>query len=81
MQKQNDFKRILEEKVADYKRFAFILLSLTIFLFIGLLVPNGEESQIQSSILIGLNVCSIVFAVIFHKKAMKIQEQLYSEEQ
>ncbi|UTW70709.1 hypothetical protein KHA80_04310 [Anaerobacillus sp. HL2] len=43
MQDQNAFKRVLEEKVVDYKRFAFILLSLTVFLFVGLLVPNGEK--------------------------------------
>ncbi|QOY36274.1 YrhC family protein [Anaerobacillus isosaccharinicus] len=71
---------MLADKVTDYKRFAFILLALSVFLFIGLIVPNEGVSQYQQIALIGLSVCSLAFAALFHKKAMKAQEQLYSEE-
>lgn len=80
MNENNNVTKVLEEKVADYKRFAFILLALSVFMFIGLIVPNEGISHNQSLILVGLSVCSLVFALFFHKKAMKTQEQLYSEE-
>lgn len=80
MANQTDLSKVLEDKIADYKRFAFILLALSVFLFIGLIVPNEGVSQNQHVALIGLSVFSLIFAAIFHKRAMKFQEQLYSEE-
>jgi hypothetical protein len=75
-----DLTKVLKDKVTDYKRFAFILLALSVFLFIGLIVPTEGISQNHHTILISLSVFSIMFAFIFHKRAMKFQEQLYSEE-
>ncbi|WP_211274647.1 YrhC family protein [Anaerobacillus arseniciselenatis] len=72
---------ILKGKVTDYKRFAFILLALSVFMFIGLIVPNEGVSQMQQMILIILSITSIVFAFIFHKMAMKFREQLFNEEE
>jgi hypothetical protein len=80
MTDKTNLTRVLEDKVADYKRFAFILLALSVFLFIGLIVPNEGVSQNQNIILIGLSISSLVFAFLFHKKAMKCREQLFSEE-
>ncbi|MCT8139577.1 YrhC family protein [Anaerobacillus sp. CMMVII] len=78
--KTTNVTKILEDKIADYKRFAFILLALTIFLFLGLIVPNEGVSQNQQLVLIGLSISSLILAAVFHKKAMKYKEQLYSEE-
>lgn len=72
--------KILEEKITDYKRFAFILLALTGFLFVGLIVPTEGISSMQQLFLIAGSVCTILFAVLFHRKAMKCQEQLYKED-
>jgi hypothetical protein len=72
--------KVLEDKIADYKRFAFILLALSVFLFIGLIIPNEGVSQNSLLALIGLSVSSLAFSALFHKKAMKFREQLYSED-
>jgi hypothetical protein len=72
--------KVLEDKIADYKRFAFILLALSVFLFIGLIVPNEGASQNSLFFLIGLSISSLAFSAMFHKRAMKFQEQLYSED-
>ncbi len=76
----HDKPKMLQEKVVDYKRYAYILLALSVFLFLGLIVPNEAATLNQQKILIGLNICSLVFAAFFHKMAMKCQEQLYREE-
>lgn len=73
---KNDLVKTLEEKVTDYKRFAFILLALSVFMFIGLIIPNEGVGSIQQIILIILSSNSIGFAVIFHRKAMKVRELL-----
>ncbi len=79
--KSNVATNILKDKVTDYKRFAFILLALSVFLFIGLIVPNEGVSQIQDTVLIILSISSIIFAFIFHKMAMKFREQLFNEKE
>jgi len=66
----------LEAKVTDYKRFAFILLALSVFMFIGLIIPNEGVSSTQQVAMIILSISSIGFAVIFHNKAMKARELL-----
>ncbi|WP_169823081.1 YrhC family protein [Anaerobacillus alkalilacustris] len=81
MDNDNNHIKLLKDKVTDYKRFAFILLALTTFMFVGLLVPNEDATQIQHILLIGLSICAILCAALFHRKAMKFQEQLYSDEQ
>ncbi|OIJ22003.1 hypothetical protein BKP45_04820 [Anaerobacillus alkalidiazotrophicus] len=81
MDNDNNHIKLLKDKVTDYKRFAFILLALTTFMFVGLLVPNEGATQIQHILLIGLSICAILCAMFFHRKAMKFQEQLYSDEQ
>lgn len=76
MANKDDLAKTLEDKVADYKRFSFILLALSVFMFIGLIIPNDGVGSIQQIILLILSSTSIAFAVIFHRKAMKIRELL-----
>lgn len=73
--------KVLEDKVTDYKRFAFILLALNVFLFIGLIIPNDGITQIQQAFLIITSILSLISALFFHKKAMKYKEELYSSEE
>jgi low affinity Fe/Cu permease len=35
----------LEAKVADYTRFAFVLLAVSVFLYIGVLIPTTGEGR------------------------------------
>ncbi len=77
---KGNLAKVLADKVADYKRFAFILLALSVFMFIGLIVPNEGVTQNQSIILVGLSIVTLISAFICHRQAMKFQEQLYNEE-
>lgn len=80
MANKDDLVKTLEDKVVDYKRFAFILLALSVFMFIGLIIPNEGVGLIQQIILILLSSNSIAFAVIFHRKAMKVRKLLNEEQ-
>ncbi|WP_088102579.1 YrhC family protein [Halalkalibacter urbisdiaboli] len=70
----------LESKILDYKRFAFILLSLSIFLFIGLIVPTTAiKIELQGFVVAGVFIM-LGLAFICHRMAMKIQQQMHSDE-
>ncbi|MDV2682986.1 YrhC family protein [Alkalihalophilus sp. As8PL] len=70
----------LQAKVADYKRFGFILLSLSAFLFIGLIIPaDGQAISLPSGFIVGV-FATLGLAVVCHRLAMNAQKQLYEEE-
>ncbi len=71
--------RIIEEKIIDFRRYAFILLSLSIFLFLGLVSPN-EPSYIQPIHLIVSIFIVLGFALYFHRKSSFYQKKLYEEQ-
>ncbi|KHF41960.1 YrhC family protein [Halalkalibacter okhensis] len=71
--------KLLEEKVKDYKQFGFILLSLSIFLFIGLVIPAEHTVITTPSIFIIGIFIALVLAVVFHRLAMNTQKQIYEE--
>ncbi|OLO38908.1 hypothetical protein BTR23_11140 [Alkalihalophilus pseudofirmus] len=73
--------RELKGKAEDYKRFGFILLSLSVFMCIGLIVPNEAPlSGNYAEYMMGGTVLSLVTAFIFHRRAMHYRNQLNNEE-
>ncbi|GAE35053.1 YrhC family protein [Halalkalibacter akibai] len=71
----------LEAKVADYKQYGFILLSLSIFLFIGLIIPTESTVMTMPELFVGGIIITLTLAVVFHRIAMKTQRQLYEDKQ
>ena len=71
----------LEAKVADYKQFGFILLSLSIFLFIGLVIPSESTVLTMPEFFIGGIFITLTFAIVFHRLAMRAQNELYEEKE
>lgn len=69
----------LEAKVADYKQYGFILLSLSIFLFIGLVIPSEGKALTMPGLFIGGIFVTLACAVICHRLAMRAQNELYEE--
>jgi hypothetical protein len=68
-QKQKEWK----EKAADYKIYASVLLALSVFFYIGLLIP-ADQSMIsleKKPFLLGLIVIFLIGAFFFYQKAMK----------
>lgn len=72
--------RDIQGKVTDYKRFGFILLSLSIFMFLGLVIPNEVTvaSDVSMYMIIG-TVVSLILAFVFHRKAMHYRNLLDNE--
>ncbi|WP_096201382.1 YrhC family protein [Bacillus sp. FJAT-45350] len=75
--------QMLKDKVTDFRRYAYILLSLSIFLFIGLLIPSEGTvtSGPEPSFIILAVLSMLVFALFFHKRATSCQRQLNEEMQ
>lgn len=72
--------KMLENKVNDYRRFAFITIALTAFLAIGAIVPNEavQASGHQSGLLITIGVM-LVLSIFFHKTSIKTRQILAEE--
>ncbi|WP_210237226.1 YrhC family protein [Alteribacter natronophilus] len=68
--------KALKEKVTDYKRYAFVLLSLSIFMFIGLLLPTEALATESQPLYVVMNMAVLVLAVVFHRIAMFNQKKL-----
>ncbi|MGO4887364.1 YrhC family protein [Anaerobacillus sp. MEB173] len=68
----------LTEKVNDYKRFSYILIALSVFLFLGLIIP-AEGNMGNDITLIGGSLLLLGFAFACHRIAMKSREQLEEE--
>ncbi|WP_209122877.1 YrhC family protein [Alkalihalobacillus sp. BA299] len=77
----NKKMRELKGKAEDYKRFGFILLSLSVFMFLGIIIPNDAPltGNYAEYMMIG-TVLSLIIAFIFHRKAMHYRNQLDNEE-
>ena len=69
----------LIEKIEDYKRFAFTLLSLSGFLFIGLIIPNGEGLAVEPTILLTIIIASLAVAMFFHRRSLACHKKLWDE--
>ncbi|HHY21676.1 MAG TPA: hypothetical protein GX525_07305 [Bacilli bacterium] len=69
----------LQHKIEDYRRFAFTLLSLSSFLYIGLIIPNGEGLAVEPTILLTVIVVSLVVAMLFHRKSLDCNKKLWEE--
>lgn len=70
----------LQEKIADYTRFAQVLLAISTFLMIGLLIPSGIKSMVQSFVMMGSIIVFLVLAFFFFKRVRTMLNQLEESE-
>ena len=70
----------LQEKIADYTRFAQVLLAISTFLMIGLLIPSGIKSMVQSFVMMGSIIVFLVLAFFFFKRVRTLRDQLEESE-
>ncbi|WP_078552705.1 YrhC family protein [Bacillus alkalicellulosilyticus] len=68
----------LKDKVVDYRRYAYILLSISIFLFIGLLIPN--ETTLGPEYMVAVVFIMLFTAVVFNRRATICQNKINEEE-
>lgn len=74
-------QKALKDKVTDYKRFGFILVALSMFLFIGLLVPAQGLALHHPELFIAAVFLTLGLAAFFHRIAMKAEKQLQEDQQ
>ncbi|QWH19411.1 hypothetical protein EXW62_20845 [Bacillus mycoides] len=70
----------LQEKIADYTRFAQVLLAISTFLMIGLLIPSGIKSMVQSFVMMGSIIVFLVLAFFLFKRVRTMRDQLEESE-
>ncbi len=69
----------LKIKIADYKRFSFMLLSLSAFLYIGSIIPFEGKEGMDQIVLLAVSYCSIGIALFFYRK-ITIWKKIVKEE-
>jgi hypothetical protein len=70
----------LQHKIADYTRFGQVLLALGTFLFIGLLLPNGEKELPQLLVMMGASVASLAASLFCFYRVKKLRDIEMEEE-
>jgi hypothetical protein len=68
----------LKHKVEDYRRFAFILLALSVFLMVGAVLPNESTLVNYQALLLASTGVLLVFSVMMHlvsKRTIKVMNQ------
>ncbi|WP_139365086.1 YrhC family protein [Litchfieldia alkalitelluris] len=66
----------LQAKIADFKRFAFILIAVSVFLYIGVLIPNEGKTSLQMYTLMGTTVMFLSTAFILFKTVISYKREL-----
>lgn len=66
----------LQDKMTDYKRFAFVLLSLSVFLYIGSFLPVQGKTDGAALILTGGGFLLVGIAIFFYSRAIAIQKKI-----
>ncbi|UCZ54402.1 YrhC family protein [Bacillus shivajii] len=70
----------LKFKVADFKRFAYILLAISGFMALGMVLPGNEAVAGQEGLLMALVGGLLIGSFFFHRQAMNIQRLIHEEE-
>jgi len=71
-------KKIKERqaKVTDYTRFAFILVALSAYLYIGVLIPGEGVTNVQIYGLMGATAVFLGIAFIFFRKVILLKKEI-----
>jgi len=66
----------LQAKVADYTRFAYILVALSAFLYIGVLIPGEGKTEIHIYGLMGVTIILLGLAFTFFRKVISLKKMI-----
>ncbi|MFS0654765.1 YrhC family protein [Bacillus sp. 179-C3.3 HS] len=62
--------------VTDYKQYAFILLAVSAFLYIGTILPNQQIEAYPKMLMLGVDIVFLVAAFLCVKRALFFQKKL-----
>lgn len=70
-----EFKDI-QNKIVDFSRFGMVLLAVSVFLFIGVLIPNEGKSMLQTYVMMTSTVGFLGLSFYFFRKAVQYKKTL-----
>ncbi len=71
-------KNNLQHKIIDYKRFGFTLLALSVFLYLGVVIPAEGKTILKTYILMGGTVVLLSASLMFFMKSNRFKKELQS---
>ncbi|MBM7701439.1 YrhC family protein [Metabacillus iocasae] len=77
----NQLIKRIETKIEDYRRFIYVLLSVSTFLYIGILIGNGEKALFQLNVMMGAIVLLLGLSFYFAFKVKKLKKELLEREE
>ncbi|WP_110111420.1 YrhC family protein [Bacillus sp. CGMCC 1.16541] len=78
---KNTLTKKIEAKIEDYRRFIYVLLSISTFLYIGILIGNGEKAELQLNLMMGVIVLLLGAAFFFAFKVKQLKNELLEKEE
>ncbi|MCA1031839.1 YrhC family protein [Bacillus timonensis] len=73
---QSEYIKSLQAKVNDYTRFSFILICVSVFLYIGVLIPNEDKGSLQINLLMVTTFLFLVLAFYFFRKVISLKREI-----
>ncbi|TYR82333.1 hypothetical protein FZC66_01670 [Priestia megaterium] len=70
----------IQREIEDYRRFIYVLLAVSTFLYIGVLIGNGEKANAQLLVMSGTSILFIAMAFYFAYQTKKLKQQIQEEE-
>jgi NhaP-type Na+/H+ or K+/H+ antiporter len=78
MRMKNTKKRTIQQKMNDFKRFGFTLLALSVFMYLGVIIPTETVTPSKMITLMTGTVVLLGLSLIFFTKAIKYKKDLQS---
>ncbi|MFC4320872.1 YrhC family protein [Litchfieldia salsa] len=68
--------KVIQHKITDYKRYSFILIAVSVFLYIGVLIPNEGKTNLQMIALMGTTVLFLITSFCLFRTVIKYKREL-----
>ena len=69
-------KKSLQALVTDFKNYAFVLLAVSVFLYIGVVLPEQGEHDVYDIVLMMTTILFLAGAFVSFKISLKYKKQL-----
>lgn len=72
----NSNVKAIQDKVTDFNRFGMVLLAVSVFMFIGVLIPSEGKEMQQTSVMMIATILFLAASFFSFKKATSYKKQL-----
>ncbi|OAS84994.1 YrhC family protein [Metabacillus litoralis] len=69
-------KKKLQALIIDFKQYAFILLAVSVFLYIGVTLPDQGKAEIYDNVLMITTILCLISAFVCFKTSLKYKKQI-----